>query len=528
MFRRTRKGLLIGASVLLLLALVSAVAAHFAAEPLQRALLARLNEKIQGYRVDIGSVDPHPLSFSVDLRQVALTQDAHPDPPVASIPVISASLSWRDLLRGRIAGQVMVKDPVLYLSRANVESEKKDPTPVGKHGWQDAVQSILPVKVNTFAVENAHVTYIEKPKDKPVEITGLNIKAHNIQNVVSEHDDYPSEVQVDAAGVGEAQVAFTGRADFMAKPFPAIQGELNVRKLDIVRFTPVLQAYGITLRGGMVASARTALEYAPGAKWVRVAQAELRDLDGDYLMVDKGQKQAVKQTAKAAATKKQEDELEVRVDHLQVVNGTIGFHNRTTQPDYRVFVSGLRLDVQNYSNGFQKGQGVMRLQGRFMGKGRMATRATFRPEKEGPDFNLDVAIEDTPMTDLNPLFKAYGKLDVASGNFSFYSEMAVKNGRMQGYVKPLFQQVEVYSSEQDKDKDMLQKIYEGLAGAVSKILENRRRDEVATRTEVSGPLRNPKADTWEAVTFLVRNAFVQSILPGFEQAYTPNRSGKKS
>jgi hypothetical protein len=528
MTRRTRKRLVVGAGVLVLIALAAVLAAYVAADPIQRAILARLNDRIKGYHIAIEAVDLHPLTFSVDVRQVVLTQDAHPDPPIASVPAVSASLSWRDLVRGRVVGRAAVKEPTLYLSRANIESETKDATPVDERGWQDAVKSVMPINVNAFTVENAKVTYVESPKAAPMVIDRLNVRATNIQNVVDESDDYPSELHVEAAGPGSARIDFSGRADFLAKPFPALQGEVKVAGLDLVRFTPVLQAYGIDVRRGTLGSARATLEYAPAAKWLRVAQAELRDVDADYVMVDPSQKQAVKETAKAASTQKQQDQLEVRVDHLSVVNGRLGFHNRTTRPDYRAFVSDMRLDLRNYSNEFRNGPGVMRLQGKFMGKGRMVARAQFRPEQQGPDFNIDVAIEDTPMPDLNPLFRAYGKLDVAAGSFSFYSEMAVKNGRMQGYVKPLFQQVEVYRSEQDRDKDLFQKIYEGLADAVGKLLENRKREEVATRTEVAGPLQNPKADTWEAISLLVRNAFVESILPGFEQAYSPAGRARKS
>jgi hypothetical protein len=45
---------------------------------------------------------------------------------------------------------------------------------------------------------------------------------------------------------------------------------------------------------------------------------------------------------------------------------------------------------------------------------------------------------------------------------------------------------------------------------------------VATKAEVSGPVENPKANTWEMVIDLIRNAFFEAILPGFE------RFGKKT
>jgi hypothetical protein len=65
---------------------------------------------------------------------------------------------------------------------------------------------------------------------------------------------------------------------------------------------------------------------------------------------------------------------------------------------------------------------------------------------------------------------------------------------------------------------VFQKIYEGVIGGISWMLENSPRDEVATVTPVSGKLQNPETGTWEAIQGLVQNAFFKAILPGFEEA----------
>lgn len=108
---------------------------------------------------------------------------------------------------------------------------------------------------------------------------------------------------------------------------------------------------------------------------------------------------------------------------------------------------------------------------------------------------------------------------MAKGNFSVFSEMKVHNGEFTGYVKPLFSDVDVYSSKQDKDKPVLKKVYEKVVGGLSHLLENSKRDEVATVTTLSGKLDNPNANTWQIVVNLVSNAFVKAILPGFEKEY---------
>jgi hypothetical protein len=63
---------------------------------------------------------------------------------------------------------------------------------------------------------------------------------------------------------------------------------------------------------------------------------------------------------------------------------------------------------------------------------------------------------------------------------------------------------------------MLNQIYEKTINALAEILKNTPRDEVATKTDLSGSVENPQASTWELVLTLFQNAFVDAVLPGLE------------
>jgi len=86
-----------------------------------------------------------------------------------------------------------------------------------------------------------------------------------------------------------------------------------------------------------------------------------------------------------------------------------------------------------------------------------------------------------------------------------------------GYVKPLFKDLDVYDPQQDRHKNIFRRAYEAVVGAIAQLLENRTRDEVATKTAVSGRIDNPNVGTMEAIVRLVQNAFAQAILPGFDR-----------
>lgn len=204
---------------------------------------------------------------------------------------------------------------------------------------------------------------------------------------------------------------------------------------------------------------------------------------------------------------------------------TLGWTNAAEQPRYRVFVSELDINVRNVTNQLREGRTVGRLRGRFMGSGPTAATLTMRPETRGPDFDLHVAIQDTDMRTMNDIFLAHGRFDVAAGAFSLFSELSVRNGAIEGYVKPLFGDVQVYDPEQARERGLLQRAWERVLDVLATLLENAPREEVATLVDVSGELGDPALRTWQAIRNLIRNAFFDAILPGFERHRHPLPGG---
>jgi hypothetical protein len=164
------------------------------------------------------------------------------------------------------------------------------------------------------------------------------------------------------------------------------------------------------------------------------------------------------------------------------------------------------------------------LKGKFMGTGDTVVTGTFRPYTEDPDFNLNIAIENTQMPAMSDLFRSFGNFDIREGLFSFYSELEIKGDKVSGYVKPLFKNMKVYDRRDRERKGLFHRLYVGLVGGIAKLLENRQRGEVATKTDISGSLASPKTSTLQIIFNLIRNAFIKSILPGFESEVTNPKS----
>jgi hypothetical protein len=122
---------------------------------------------------------------------------------------------------------------------------------------------------------------------------------------------------------------------------------------------------------------------------------------------------------------------------------------------------------------------------------------------------------------LNPLLQAYARLDVASGSGEFLMELQAKDGKVNGYAKPMFRDLEVLSWQQDvveQHDNPLRLAWEALTGGTAWIFKNQRADQFATRIPISGDLKAPQTGKLDALLAILRNAFGEAFKPQFEQA----------
>jgi len=56
-----------------------------------------------------------------------------------------------------------------------------------------------------------------------------------------------------------------------------------------------------------------------------------------------------------------------------------------------------------------------------------------------------------------------------------------------------------------------------LIGTAAHIFKNRQTQKVATQVTISGSLKKADVSTWEAFVEILENAFVKTILPGFDR-----------
>jgi len=488
-------------------------------ETVRRYAEDQVNRHLTDYTVRIGQAYFHPIGLSLNLGDVVLIQTANPDPPVVIIKSLHASIHWKALLKGKVVGDFLIDQPKLYVNLKQVRKEQESKTPFAQKGWQDALAAVYPLKIDVLRIRNGEMTYVDQGPYKPLHANEIFLDATNIRNIFSPEHVYPSPVTFEATLFEKGKLYLNGHANFLQEPHVGFKGDMDLRDMDLGYFAPIMERQNLTVRKGIL-SANGNMEVAPDNTDVHLNTIEIKGLDADYghkAETASKERQRVQKAAKAAKEMSNAPTSKIRVDLLKITDGTLGWVNRTTDPHVRIYADRIEATFKEFSNQLVEGSSEFQMRGRFMGSGDTRVKGTFRPETKSPNLSLNIAIEHTDLKAMNKIFQAYGKFDIKKGEFSFFSEMTIRNNSVQGYVKPIFKNMEVMDMRTPEQKSLFHKLYVQAVSVVAKLLTNRPRQQVATVTDISGPLDAPSTNILQIVVNLVQNAFFKAILPGFER-----------
>ena len=521
--------MIVVAAIVIVVTVATEIGGRLFDETLRRRLEANMNQRLTGYTAHLAAVEFHPFAFSLTLLGLDVRQNAHPKPSVIVIDTLHAGVHWRALLHLRLVADFGLDGVHLHINQPQLLSEANDKVKLKDKGWQEALESIYPLKINQFRLTNGALTYIDDDPQHPLELTHASLLATNIRNVHSPDETYPSPVHFDAVLFDRGRVRLDGSANFVAEPQASVRAHIDVQNVPLQRLKPVAGHANLQVSGGTLADLVADIEYAPKIESVHVRRARIDDVKIDYVhtpQTEAAEAHRVEVVKEKAGEIADRPTVSARVDSFTLHNADLGYVDKTRAP-YSIFLSGANVDVSNLSNQSNAGMAGVIITGLFMDSGPSRLEASFLPRRNNPKFDLSVSIQQTQMREMNDLFRAYGDFDVVGGTFSFYSQLEINDGRIDGYIKPLFADVHVYDRRQDKDKALFQQMYEALVGGVSGLLENRSQ-QVATEATLAGQASTPELSTWEAIVNLVRNAFFRAILPGFDKAVRGAAPGNAS
>ena len=205
--------------------------------------------------------------------------------------------------------------------------------------------------------------------------------------------------------------------------------------------------------------------------------------------------------------------MPLQINRLEVVQGSISYYDFTTKPKVDINLKQLNVLATNLNNAKEEKEKLpsnVTATATSIGGGKLTLQMAINVLKEIPDLDLDLKFEGINMPALNDFFKAYAKVDIEKGIFNLYTELAVDNSKIQGYVKPIARDVKILDVKEDSE-NALQLLWESVAGLLSEVFENQKKDQFATRVPIEGNLKDIKTGVWPTVWNVLKNAFVKAF-----------------
>lgn len=216
-----------------------------------------------------------------------------------------------------------------------------------------------------------------------------------------------------------------------------------------------------------------------------------------------------------------DDFMPLKINRFEVSDGTIRYKDEGSRPPVDIKMINTFVLAQNLRNSYDSST-VLPAEIRASAtvyEGTIEFRMKLNPLAEAPTFDLNTELKNTNLVELNDFFQAYAKVDVNKGTFGLYAEAAAKDGKFAGYIKPLIKDLDILGKE-DRDDNILRKLWEGFAGSVGQIFKNQPQDQVATKIPFEGNIDAPNTNLWYAILHILRNAFVQALQPAIDNEIT--------
>lgn len=208
--------------------------------------------------------------------------------------------------------------------------------------------------------------------------------------------------------------------------------------------------------------------------------------------------------------------MPLKINRFEMINGLIEFNDSTSKPVVNLKMDSIHVTAYNLSN--QNDTALLPASVNASANvygGKLNLQLKLNPLSKNPAFDLNVELTNTDLKELNPFFKAYANIDVNKGNFGMYAEVAGRDNKYVGYVKPIIKDLDVKGPE-DKNDRFLNKIWESVIQAAGNILKNKKEEQVATKIPISGDYNETSVKVWYTVMSVLRNAFIQAIYPSID------------
>lgn len=252
------------------------------------------------------------------------------------------------------------------------------------------------------------------------------------------------------------------------------------------------------------------IEWSSLLKGRIVSEVELHQPEFNYIF-EVQQKETGEEAEVDDWTKALTDLVPIDINHLQVNGGKLSFVQLSANPNIDLMMEQVNLEATNLRNVQQTEQKLpssINATAVSFGGGDVSLDGRIDIMKKIPDMDMEFALEKANVTALNDMSIEFAGVDFFKGTFELYSELAIADGYLTGYIKPMFINAEILGEE---DKGVFENLWEGFVGALKFLFKNQGTDTLATRAPLEGNLNEIDTGVLATILNILKNGWIEAF-----------------
>ena len=205
--------------------------------------------------------------------------------------------------------------------------------------------------------------------------------------------------------------------------------------------------------------------------------------------------------------------LPIEINRFEIRDGSVHYIDDTRSPkvDVETYdIDALATNLTNAENNKELLPSHIMLSSGISEKGRINSQVDINILKQTPDFDLSLELKDLNLTYLKDFTDAYANFTFKEGTLYASSEVAMKDGKYDGYVKPVINDAKIIDLN-NEETNFWRKVWEVIVGTTLKVFSNMPKDQFATEVTFSGDVNNSEVGIWGTIGNVLENAFLSSF-----------------
>lgn len=201
----------------------------------------------------------------------------------------------------------------------------------------------------------------------------------------------------------------------------------------------------------------------------------------------------------------------LRINEFVITNGTIQFENKSSTPPVDLHMTQIYVKASNLTNATDMSTplpSAVSLTANIMESGEIKINGGMNILKEIPDMDIEANINNVNLVELNDFTNAYAKFDFEGGMLNVASEIALKDSEINGYIKPILKDVDIFSKKESAS--FRNKVWQASLGLITELTENQRKNQTGTKIPFKGKYTDPDIGIFTTLVGVFKNMLIKA------------------